>query len=1014
MTGAAIATAAGFSPAFAQDAPAAATPPVEKVTVTGSRIPQKGLTSASPVSTITATDAKISGTTSVETLLNEMPQVAANQGAEVANGSSGTSTIDLRGLGPKRTLVLINGRRMQPANIAAPTADLNTIPIAMVDRVEVLTGGASAVYGADAVAGVVNFIYRKNFEGVEFGGQYQIYDHDNDDSYLRSRLTAANFSNADSHVTDGRVSTLWGVMGANSSDGLGNVTAYVQYRNAQALLQSERDYSNCALASDNAGGFDCLGSSNGPTGRFINAGGLSFTANSAEPGTVRPYVGATDTFNFNPTNYLQRPDDRYLIGFQGHYQLADDLDVYTEASFMDDRTVAQIAASGYFLGSGPVGGNFLVNCDNPLLDTGGVEGGTNVTPFNALCGTSAPVNLGTTGTATVGLGRRFVETNLGRQDDFRSTSYRVVGGARGTIDAWETWDYDIYAQYATTSTPRAYVNDVSRTRAQRAVLVVTDDRVGSPTFGQPVCSSVIDGTDPTCLPANIFSFGELTGEAIGYTSATGIQQTTTEEQIVNASFNGELGVTIPWAVDSVTAAVGGEYRYTSLIHVSDDVFTSGDLLGQGGSTPNVNGHYDVWEVFGELQIPLVQDAPWAKLLEVNGGYRLSDYDNAGITHTYKYAGSYMPTEDLRFRGSFQRAVRAPNVIELFTPASQGLFGGTDPCALTSSGSAGTNFYNAAQCANTGLTAAQFALFTTPVSGGSFQCPAAQCSGPFAGNPNLKPETSDTISFGAVLTPTFIKGFSASVDYYDIEIEDQITIISQTAILGNCAQTGNAFACSLINRDPVTGVIFNSTTLGIGVDSQTRNSGSQKASGIDVEANYRFDISDDGGAFGLSFVGSYLESLETSYGPGFDAFDCAGFYGLVCGIPTPEWKHRLRGTWTPPWDLSFSVSWRYVDGVKLDVNDSSSSVFGYPFNGPLGDLTDDTIESFDYFDASVDWAMSDNIRVIAGVKNILDQDPPAVDSQSWGISSPPFGNANTYPVVYDAFGREVFVSMTTRF
>ena len=182
MAGAAIATAAGLAPARAQD-PA---PPVERVTVTGSRIPQKGLTSASPVSTITSTDAKINGTTSVETLLNELPQVAANQGAEVANGSSGTATIDLRGLGPKRTLVLINGRRMQPANIAAPTADLNTIPIAMIDRVEVLTGGASAVYGADAVAGVVNFIYRKNFEGVEFGGSYQIYDHENDDDYLRS------------------------------------------------------------------------------------------------------------------------------------------------------------------------------------------------------------------------------------------------------------------------------------------------------------------------------------------------------------------------------------------------------------------------------------------------------------------------------------------------------------------------------------------------------------------------------------------------------------------------------------------------------------------------------------------------------------------------------------------------------------------------------------------------------------------------------------------------------------
>jgi iron complex outermembrane receptor protein len=1014
MASAAVATVAGFSPAFAQDpAPTAATPPVEKVTVTGSRIPQKGLTSASPVSTITSTDAKVSGTTSVETLLNEIPQVAANQGAEVANGSSGTATIDLRGLGPKRTLVLINGRRMQPANIAAPTADLNTIPVAMIDRVEVLTGGASAVYGADAVAGVVNFIYRKNFEGVEFGASYQIYDHDNDDNGARQIVTDANFTNADSHVNDGRVATLWGVMGANTSDDRGNVTAYIQYRNAQAVLQSERDYSACAIGTDvGTQTHFCLGSSNGPTGRFTSrddATPTRFTANSGVDGTMRPFNASIDTFNFNPTNYLQRPDDRYLLGFQGHYELADDLDVYTEGSFMDDRTVAQIAASGYFAGSGPVGGNFSINCDNPFLDTGAAEAGTNVTPFNALCGNQLSAPLGTTGTATVDIGRRFVETNLGRQDDFKSTSYRIVGGARGTIDAWEMWDYDVYAQYGTTSTPRAYLNDVSRTRAQRALLVAIDDRVGSPTFGQPVCTSVLDGSDTSCVPANIFSFGELTGESIAYMSATGIQQTTTEEQVVNASLTGPLGVTIPWAVDSMTAAVGGEYRYTSLIHVSDDVFTSGDLLGQGGATPNVNGHYDVWEVFGELQVPLVQDASWAKLLEVNGGYRLSDYDNAGITHTYKYAGSYMPTDDVRFRGSFQRAVRAPNVIELFTPASQGLFGGIDPCSLTSS--SGPSYYNATQCANTGLTAAQYALFNASPA---FQCPAAQCSGPFAGNPNLKPETSDTVSFGAVLTPTFIKGFTASVDYYDIEIEDQITVISQTAILGNCAQTGNAFSCALINRDPVSGAIFNSTTLGVGVDSLTRNSGTQKASGIDLEANYRFEIGEAGGDLGLQFVGSWLESLETSYGPGFDAFDCVGLYGLVCGNPTPEWKHRLRGTWTPPWDLSFTVSWRYVDAVDLDVNQTSSTVFGYPFNGTLGNEIDATLPSFDYFDVAVDWSMSDNIRLVAGIKNLTDEDPPVTDSQVFGISAPPFGNANTYPVIYDAFGREVFVSMTTRF
>src|SRR6185295_19418634 len=197
------------------------------------------------------------------------------------------------------------------------------------------------------------------------------------------------------------------------------------------------------------------------------------------------------------------------------YDLAPDLEFYSDLSFMDDRTIAQIAASGFFAGSGPVGGAMLVNCNNPYLQTGAVEAGTTrVTPFNALCGTQVqPAPLGTTGTATVDIGRRFVETNLGRQDDFKSTSYRAVAGFRGQI---EDWDYDVFAQYGTTSTPRAYLNDVSRTRAQNALLAVIDTRVGSPTFGQPVCSSVIDGSDGACVPANIFSFGQLTGASIAY------------------------------------------------------------------------------------------------------------------------------------------------------------------------------------------------------------------------------------------------------------------------------------------------------------------------------------------------------------------------------------------------------------------------------------------------------------------------------------------------------------------
>ena len=1011
MAGAAIASVAGISAAQAQDA----AKPVEKVTVTGSRIPQKGLTSVSPVSTISSMEAKLQGANSAETLLNNMPQVIANQGAEVSNGSSGTSTLDLRGLGPKRTLVLVNGKRLQPANIASPTADLNSIPLAMVERVEVLTGGASAVYGADAVAGVVNFIFRKNFEGVEFGAQYGITDHDNDDDAMRALVAGSGFAVPDEHVNDGRTINMWGIMGANSADGQGNVTAYVQFRHAQAISQGDRDFSACSLnLNTTKTGFACGGSSNGATGRFTSVDDATptrFTVNSAVPGTMRPFVGATDTFNFAPTNYLQRPDERYIVGALARYELAPDLELYAETSFLDDRTVAQIAASGFFASSGPVGGNFLVNCDNPFLNTGATESGTNITPFNALCGSALSSPLGSTGTATVNIGRRFVETNLGRQDDFKSTSYRLQAGARGTI---EDWDYDVYAQYATTSTPRAYLNDVSRTRAQRAALVVIDDRPTSPTFGQAICQSAYDGSDSSCVPANIFEFGELTGPSIAYMSGTGFQKTTTEEQIVNASVNGDIGVVSPWAADPIAAAFGAEYRFTSLEHVSDDVFTSGDLLGQGGAQPNVSGHYDVWEAFGEVQIPLVQDRQFAKLIDISGGYRISDYDNAGITHTYKYAASWMPVEDIRFRGSFQRAVRAPNVIELFSPAQQGLYGGADPCSLTSSSSPGTNFYNAAQCANTGLSGAQFALFT---ASGAFQCPAGQCSGTFSGNPNLKPESSDTKSVGFVFTPTFLKGFNATVDYFDIEVSDTITIINQVVIVGNCARTGNPFACSLVNRDPVTGSLSNSTTLGVGVDSTTRNTGTQTSTGVDVEASYKLDLEEIGlpqGTFALGMVGSYLESFDTNFGPGFDTFDCTGLFGVICGNPAPEWKHRLRGTWGTGWDVDLSVAWRYVGPVDLDINkglDPSLSLF---CNGSCNDFADAKIDSFDYFDVAFSWSVSDNITLQGGVNNVTDEDPPKLDSNTLSVSSPPFGNGNTFPVVYDSLGREVFVSMTTRF
>ncbi len=1009
MTGAALATVAGFTPTAQAE--------VEKVTVTGSRIPQKGLTSVSAVSTISAAELRVEGTTSVETLLNNMPQVLANQGGEVSNGSSGTATIDLRGIGPQRTLVLINGRRLNPASSTQPTADLNNIPTAMVDRIEVLTGGASAVYGADAVAGVVNFIFRKNFEGVEFGTQYGGTDHENDDERMRGLIASQallnpnEFALPDEHVNDGRIVTAWGIMGANSADGRGNVTMYAQYRHSQPILQSERDYTACSISTLPPFGANdqvCQGSSNSAFGRIssfdITTDARIQTADGSQALADAAYNGGLHAFNFAPANYLQRPDERYILGATGRYELAPDLELYSEFQFVNSRSIAQIAPSGLFRGSGLARGNYIVNCDNPFMSPAGVLAPDR--PLDIYC---LDAGLGTTGQASLDIGRRFVEGG-DRQDDFRHESFRTVAGAKGTLDDFG-WDYDISAQYGETVQSRTYLNDVSLSRIARSLNVVNNgpDLILGNGDDAPICQSVVDGSDPNCLPFDVFRSGTLTPELLAYLVTPGFQIGTTSEWIVNASFNGETGITIPWATTPIAAAFGGEYRQEKLQHRVDIAFSTGDLAGQGGPTPSVGGSFDVTEAFGEISIPIIEDAPFAKLLEITGGYRISDYENAGITHTYKYGGSWAPVEDVRFRGTFQRAVRAPNIVELFTPSYLGLWGGQDPCAGTTSSP--TPAFTAAQCANLGLSVGQIAAFA---SSPNFSCPSAQCAARYSGNSDLKPEESDTKSFGIVFTPSFLKGFTAAFDYYDIFVDRVIGTIPPAVILSTCAVDPANPVCVRINREPTTGVIF-----GAGfIDNPTENLGSSATTGLDVDANYRMDMDDldiGEGSLAFNLVGTKVFTHEATPLPGGATYDCTGLYGPICGVntgsasPISEWRHRFRVTWGTPWDLDLSLAWRYISENKYEGNDPQPSL-----NNGFFDAADASIPAYDYFDVAFEWTMTDNIRITGGINNLTDQDPPVLDSNVLGVSGPPFGNGNTFPVIYDSLGREGFISMTTQF
>ncbi len=1008
---------------------------VGELVVTGSRIPQPNLTSTSPVTVVSDTERKLQGAIAIESLINNLPQAFANQTQSLSNGSTGTATVDLRDLGPKRTLVLIDGKRLMPADSASSAPDLNDIPAGMVDHVEVVSGGASAVYGSDALAGVVNFIMKKDFEGVRLDAQYGIAQHSQHNDLAKTILTSTDglhrlFGPAIAvppDVWDGQTFDITALMGVNAPDGKGNATIYAGYRNFKAVTQDTRDFTACAAGTLAEGGAGtpfnfpvCFGSSNIPQGRFqrVDVG----HQRNFEATTSRTPQGAVDTYNYAPFNYLQRPDERYVAGGSAHYEINPHVEAYADLMFADDHTIAQIAPSGAFGGI-----KYTINCSNPLIGTTPATSGTRAgaSEFDLLCGAAPPR---ADGTILSDVRRRMPEAG-NRQDDLRHTSYKIDIGARG--DLGEGWAYDIYGQYGTTIYAENYQNEISRSRLQNALLVVADPRAGA-NFGHPVCESVLTGTDTACVPADIFSQNSLTPAAISYMKANGFKEGDTKESIISASVTGDLGklgLKSPGATDGVSVAFGTEYRREVLnLHV-DNEFLTGDLNGQGGPTPNVSGGYNVYELFGEVRVPLIQDAPGFKLLQFDAGYRYSNYSLAGNTNTYKFGGDWQVIDDLRLRASFQRAVRAPNVAELFTPQFVGNYGGNDPCAGASpSGSlAGceASFEPGYQAAFPGSTKAQADAAFAGIFGAIQQCPAAQCSGRFDGNTQLTPETSDTYSFGAVFTPTFLHGFTASIDYFNIKVENLIGTYGAATIMSKCVDeptTANGqFFCNLIRRDPVTGSIFGSDSF---VIDSTVNTGFEHTSGVDVSANYRTNFSDwhlgDLGSLNLSLVGTYTKSLEIQPSPRIGQYDCAGLYGVTCGTPVPKWRHMARVTWNTKWNFSVSAAWRYIAPVALDLNQSNPLLAGVNVHGEVyGTFPDVTkgeakIPAYNYFDLSGTWTVRDGLSMRVGVNNIFDKDPPLVDSNNFGAAAPPFGNGNTFPGVYDSLGRTIFVGLTADF
>ena len=955
----AVAGALGVSsmaavPAFAQVDPGADPAALEEVVVTGSRIQKVNLVSSSPVTQVDAEELLFQGTVRVEDMLRNVPQIYSDQNTSQSNGATGTATINLRNLGAERTLVLVNGRRLPAGSPlqGGVGADINQIPGALIKTVDVLTGGASATYGSDAVAGVVNFQMVDDFQGVKLDYQFSQYNHDNDNDTWQNIVEDAGYPAADGSETDGDMTDLSFIIGGNIEGGRGNVTAYATYRKIDPVLQGDRDYSSCALSDDATG---CFGSSTSPEGRFTDFENYDYKVEGDQ------FVDrAGNTFNYGPLNYFQRPDKRYTFGAFANYDVNEHVNAYTELMFMDDRTVSQIAPSGNFFATDSI------PCNNAFLSA---------QQFDAICGSQG---LTVDDRAPAYIARRNIEGG-NRQQDLRYDSFRGVFGLKGDIN--DVWRYDAFYQYSEVTMQNTYMNDLSNTKIARALEAVDDGN------GGVTCASVLDGTDPNCVPWNVFQNGGVTSDQTDYLVLPLFARGTTDQTVMSAYVAGNLGeygVQLPWAETGVDIVVGAEYREENLDFNPDEGFRNGLGAGQGGATNAVSGGYDVTEGFVEVSVPIIEGADWAEELTLDAGYRYSDYDYGETTDTYGVRMGWAINQSVKLRGSFQRAVRGPNVQELFLPQGLNLFDMTgDPCSNGVAGGVSDGGYTQDQCARSGLQAAQW--------GRDLDSPAGQYNFLQGGNPDLSPEEADTYSFGVVLAPEFADGLTLTVDYYNIKIEDGISNLTPEFILTECLD-GDDSQCSNVRRGN-NGDLWVGSDVNVSgrVTALNDNLAVEEVTGYDVIADYVFDIG-EWGSVNINNVTAYIDSWEQQELSSAPKIACEGNWGGTCGYPTPDLRNNLRVTWTTPWDLTATAQWRYISDVE-DLNGNKD------------------LAERNYLDIAGIWDVTDWATLRAGVNNVADSAPPVGGN---GAGPSINGNGNVFPGMYDALGRYWFVGASIGF
>jgi len=1010
-----ITASAGVTTLHAQTAPAqpaeATAAPLTEVVVTGSRLKTPNETAISPITTVSAADVQATGLTRVEDILNTLPMVFAGENATTSNGADGTATINLRGLGNQRTLVLVNGLRLGPgAGDGRNYSDINEIPAALIQRVDILTGGSSAVYGADAVAGVVNFVLNDHFEGVRVDAGYHFFQHSqsNPDD-VQSAVAAAQFAQAPNSVDTGFGKSVSILAGSNFADNRGNATAYLTYDNQGPALQKSFDYSACSLTVNGAGNLACGGSStsakNGAGGSFraySNSGSRMFNKTvDGTNNTFRPFARPSDLYNYGPLNYYETPEERWTAGAFLTYEVNSHANVYASVMYMRNRQLAQIAPSGDF------GNPSFIPCADPLLNASeqavicsAANQALQGNPFENFNGVNYP-----------GLNMYILRRNVEggpRVADFLTDNAREVFGIKGDIN--DAWSYDFHAQHSAVDDAVTNQNYLSNTAIQESLNVLPGANgpvCGGPTNGLGVGPLVTPGTayavDSACKPWNIWTANGVNQAALGFLSVPEQLQETVTEYVVNGSVTadfGKYGAKLPSADDGLQMNIGAEWRQDAANFAPDFVSQQGIAAGGGGATVPVTGAISVWEAFTELRLPLAQHQTMAEDLFLEGGYRYSSYDLGFNTNTYKIGLEWAPVKDLRLRGSYQRAVRVPNIGELFAPSSVGLDGSEDPCtAPLATPTTLTNGATLAGCEASGLKPAEF--------GNLAPNPAGQYNGLLGGNNGLLPEIADTYTVGFVLTPRVAPGLMFSVDYFDIKIKNVIETIGGNAIINGCVFSGQF--CNLVHRNNNGSLWANLS--GYVIDTLI-NEGELATRGFDFKGSYRQQLPQGFGSLMFHLEGTYLESLATTPVAGQGSYDCVGYFGDLCGGGNPKWRSVFNMTWSTPWDaLDLTLRWRYSGSVTSEQLNPSKYLAGTSFYPPLAHIA-----SYSWFDLSATFNLYKNVQLQLGVNNILDKSPPLVTLADCSTSSPAGANCNgnTFPGVYDSMGRYLFATITAQF